>query len=98
MCSASTAEYCDSNKGVAMLCVGTTISSLAFVDDMLDVNNMEGEDAQKAHENSFTFSFNKKMSHKGKKCKSLLVNKKKKDRLPELFICDEAIENVSAVQ
>ena len=36
LCSASTAEYCGRNKGVSVgLCV---ISSLAFVDDMLDMS------------------------------------------------------------
>ena len=95
MCSASTAEHCETNKGI---CVGTLIiSSLAFVDDMLDVS-LTWDDAHKAHENSVTFSFRKKMSHKSKKCKTLVTNKKKKDLLPELFIGDEVIENASTIE
>ena len=38
------------------------------------------------------------MSHKGKKCKSLVMNKKKKDLLPELFIGNEPIENASIIE
>ena len=95
MCSASTAEYCDLNKGV---CVGSLIvSSLVYVDDMLDVS-LTWDDAHKAHDNSVIFSFKKKMSHKGKKCKSMVTNKKKKDLIPELFIGDEAIENASLIE
>ena len=95
MCSASTAEYCETNKGVS---VGTLIvNSLVFVDDMLDVS-LTWNDAHKAHENSVIFSFKKKMYHKGKKCKSLVMNKKKKDLLPELFIGNEQIENASIIE
>ena len=95
MCSASTAEYCGTNKGV---CVGTLIvSSLVFVDDMLDVS-LTWDDANEAHENSVTFSFKKKMNHKSTKCKSLVTNKKKKDPLPELMIGEDMIENVSIIE
>ena len=95
MCSASTAEYCGANRGV---CVGTVIiSSLAFVDDMLDVS-LTWEDANESHENSVTFSFKKKMNHKSSKCKSLLTNKKKKDPLPELIIGEDVIENASTIE
>ena len=38
------------------------------------------------------------IAHKGKKCKSLLTNKRAKDPLPELFIGDEAIEKASAIE
>ena len=95
MCSASTAEYCGTSKGV---CMGTLlIDSLVFVDDMLDVSLSWG-DAHKSHENSVIFSFKKKMNHKGKKCKSLVANKKKKNLLPNLMIGDEATENASVIE
>ena len=95
MCSASTAEYCETNKGV---CVGTVIvDSLVFVDDMLDVS-LTWEDAHKAHENSVIFSFKKKMNHKSSKCKSMVTNKRKSDLFPELLIGNEIVENVSSIE
>ena len=95
MCSASTAEYCSTNKGV---CVGTlVVSSLAFVDDMLDVS-LTCRDTVNAHENSIAFSFKKKMNHKPKKCKSLIANQKKRDPIPTLMIQDEALENALMVE
>ena len=95
MCSASTAEYCGCNKGV---CVGTAVvSSLAFVDDMLDVS-LSGSDTQLSHGNSVAFSFKKKMNHKAKKCKSLLTNGKKKDLSPTLMIGDEVVEIASLIE
>ena len=78
--------------------MGTLIvNSLVYVDDLLDVS-LTWEDAHKAHENSVIFSFKKKMTHKGRKCKSLVTNKKKKDPLPELFVGDEAIENATFIE
>lgn len=95
LCSASTAEYCGMNKGV---CVGTSVvSSLAFVDDMLDVS-LTCSDTLEAHEKSIAFSFKKKMNHKPKKCKSLVVNPKKKDPIPTLMILDEALENALMIE
>ena len=53
LCSASTAEYCGVNKGVA---VGSCIiSSLAFVDDMLDASE-DTSSAEMAHLQALAFS------------------------------------------
>ena len=92
LCSASTGEYCGLNKGVA---IGNYIvSSLAFVDDLLDLSQ-DSDDAETAHLNSLSFSCRKKIKHNSTKCKGLVVNKKKNERLPIMFIGDERIKHVS---
>ena len=90
LCSTSTAEYCETNKGIA---VGDAIvSSLMFVDDTLDVN-ITTDDAEESHVNATIFGRKKKLPYSKKKCKSLTVNGKK-CRQPELFIDDTKIETV----
>lgn len=75
LCSASTAEYNNgNNKGVS---VGTTlISSLEFVDDMMDLSSSIN-DAIDAHEQAILFSAKKKWSYSTEKCGTMIVNKPK---------------------
>ena len=95
LCSVSTGEYCGQNKGVA---VGTCcISSLAFVDDMLDVSE-NSYDAEMAHLQALVFSHRKKMTYNSPKCKGMVVNKKKGERLPIMFIEDAVIEIVAQIK
>ena len=83
LCSVSTAEYCETNTGVA---VGRAIvSSLLFVDDIIDLNgNANG--AATSHENTIIFGRRKKLGYSRKKCKSMVINGKKSDELPSLYI------------
>ena len=87
LCSASTAEYCGNNRGVA---VGTCIiSTLAFVDDLLDMSQ-DVSDAEKANINAVAFSCLKKMLFNAQgKCKGMIVNKKSSDAQPSMFIRDK---------
>ena len=95
LCSASTAEYCGVNKGVA---VGTCIiSSLAFVDDMLDASE-DTYSAEMAHLQALAFSLRKKLEYNAPKCKAMMVNKKKGDKPPIMFIADHLIEIVSQIK
>ena len=95
LCSASTAEYCGVNKGVA---VGNCIiSSLAFVDDMLDASE-DHSDAESAHLHALAFSHRKKLKYNAPKCKAMVVNKKKAEGLPLMFIEDQLIEIVSQIK
>lgn len=88
LCSTSTAEYCETNKGVA---VGETIvSSLLFVDDAFDLSTT-ADDTEESHVNAMIFGRRKKLPYSKKKCKSLTVNGKK-CRQPELFIEDTKME------
>jgi hypothetical protein len=90
--SATTAEYCGSNKGVS---VGTCkISSLAFVDDMMDLSD-DAPDAEIAHLNALNFSYKKKMNYSEGKCKGMAVHGKKHDKMPQMYIKDSLIELVS---
>ena len=95
LCSASTAEYCGNNRGVA---VGTCIiSTLAFVDDLLDMSQ-DVSDAEKANINAVAFSCLKKMLFNAQgKCKGMIVNKKSSDAQPSMFIRDKRIELLSHV-
>ena len=91
MCSASTGEYCGYNKGVS---VGSCIiSSLAFVDDILDLS-LDSNDAEDANLNAMVFGHKKNLTYSKGKCKSLGVNCKKNDRLPCMYIEGERMENV----
>ena len=59
LCSASTGEYCGLNKGVT---VGTcVISSLAFVDDLLDASE-NCNDAETANLHATAFGYRKKLN------------------------------------
>ena len=95
LCSASTGEYCGTNKGVA---VGTCIiSTLAFVDDLLDMSE-NASDAEKANLRAIAFSLLKKMLFNSQgKCKGMIVNKKLNDIEPLMFIRDKRIEFLSDV-
>ena len=92
LCSASTAEYCGRNKGVS---VGSyTVSSLAFVDDMIDLSE-DSYDAETAHLEGLAFSCKKKVKYNGKKCKGMIVNKRRNERSAVMFIDEEKLELVS---
>ena len=83
LCSVTTAEYCSINKGIAVC--DAVVISLLFVDDDLDVNDTT-DDAVRSHENATLFARMKKIGHSKKKCKTMVVNGKKNDIPPELYI------------
>ena len=95
LCSASTGEYCGSNKGVT---VGTcVISSLAFVDDLLDASE-DCPDAETANLHATAFGYRKKLNYSCGKCKGMVVNKGKNDKLPCMFIRDQKLELVKLIK
>ena len=53
MCSATTGEYCEKNKGVTM--GETSVASLAFVDDIADLSEFFG-DVIISHQNAVKFA------------------------------------------
>ena len=91
LCSSSTAEYCGTNKGIA---IGTCIiSSLAFVDDMLDVS-VDAEESETSHLHASAFSFKKKLRYSPPKCEGMVINGKKGEVLPCMFLEEEMIKHV----
>ena len=94
LCSAATAEYCEQNKGITMGDV--RIATLAYVDDLIDVND-SGDNTTLAHNNAQTFSKKKKLEYTPDKCNIMLVNGKKSDVIPELFIEETKVKEVHAV-
>ena len=91
MCSATTAEYCGRNKGITIGDV--QITALAYVDDIIDVNETNA-DTKIAHHNAQEFSMEKKLDFAGDKCNGMLVNGKKDDRFPTLYIGKEIVKEV----
>ena len=91
LCSCSTAEYCGVNKGIA---IGTCIiSSLAFVDDMLDISELN--EAEAAHLKAIAFSLRKKLKYSLPKCEGMVINgKKHTENLPALFLEDKELKHV----
>lgn len=93
LCSASTGEYCQVNKGVT---VGDLqIATLAYVDDIYDLNQSD-ENTIEAHQNAQVFAMRKKQSYAPEKCNVMLVNRRNKTNLvvPKLKINDEIMEEV----
>jgi len=69
------------------------VSSLLFVDDVIDVST-NCLDAEDSHDNAVLFSKKKKLPFSKKKCKSMVVNKKKNDPTPNLYIEEAKVDNV----
>ena len=80
------------------MAVGTVvISTLAFVDDLLDMSE-NAQDAEKANLRALAFALLKKLLFNSEgKCKGMLVNKKMGDLQPRMFIRDKNIEFFSYV-
>ena len=71
LCSGSTAEYCGRNEGVP---VGNMmLSSLLFVDDVLDMNDTELK-RDEAHRQAVLFTNENNLSLSGSKCYCMTVN------------------------
>ena len=95
ICSATTAEYCGRNKGITIGDV--QIATLAYVDDIIDINETNF-DTKIAHHNAQEFSKEKKLDFAGDKCNGMLINGKKDDRFPEMYIGDEIVKEVHLIE
>ena len=83
LCSGSTGEYCGRNEGVP---VGDmTLSSLLFVDDVLDMTETEVKRVR-AHEQAVIFTKENNLSLSGTKCYCLAMNNG--GNLPEPMVID----------
>ena len=96
MCSATTAEYCEVNKGIN---IGTTtISSLAFVDDIADLSDFFG-DVIISHDNALAFARKKKLQLAPDKCFVMVIKQKgKKNPVPTLYVNGEEVGVVSSIK
>ena len=94
LCSSSTAEYCGTNTGVAVL--DTIVSSLLWVDDTADLSTCK-HDAEDSHENAVLFGRKKKTPYSKKKCKTMVINGKKKDLPADLFIENFKLDAVQKI-
>ena len=95
MCSATTAEYCGINVGIV---IGTaSIATLAFVDDIADLSG-SSEDALTSHINALEFALRKKLNFAPDKCFIMLVNGKSMDKIPDLYINGEKVDQVKLLK
>ena len=95
LCSTSTAEYCENNIGIAVF--NAIVSSLVWVDDTLDLS-ISAKNAEKSHEKALLFGRKKKVPYSKTKCKGMVVNGKKKDISPELYIDEVKMEIVQLIE
>ena len=96
MCSATTAEYCENNKGVTM--GEATVASLAFVDDIADLSSDFG-DVIISHENAIAFAKMKKLQLAPDKCYVMVIKQKgKTNPVPVLYINGEEVAEVSSIK
>ena len=95
MCSATTAEYCEQNKGVN---VGDVcIASLAFVDDIADLSTTF-QDAVASHHNALSFAKKKKLQLAPDKCYIMLLQPNNKPKvIPQLEIDGGLVKEVESI-
>ena len=91
LCSASTGEFCDENKDGGVPIGKYTLSTLAYVDDMLLMNN-NVVDSNKSHSNMCFFADKKKIPLNESKCYMLPVNCKKTDPIPIQHVNSQLVE------
>ena len=95
MCSATTAEYCEHNKGI--LLGGASIASLAFVDDIADLSTTF-EDAVASHQHAISFAKRKKLELAPEKCYIMLIQpKNKSNTTPALEVGGGTVAEVDSI-
>ena len=91
LCSASTAECCDEHLRGGVNIGSANIKSLAYVDDILDVNETI-EEASSAHDTVTKFTAKKRLELKWEKCAILAINSNKKTKVPVLMVDGTAVK------
>ena len=95
MCSATTAEYCEHNKGINV--GNVSIASLAFVDDIADLSTTF-QDAVESHHNALSFAKRKKLQLAPDKCYIMLLQPKNKPKvIPQLEIDGGLVKEVDSI-
>ena len=91
LCSASTAECCEEHKQGGVSIGATSIRSLAYVDDIVDLIESE-EDAIEAHNTVTKFTSKKRLELSWKKCSIIPINTTKKNKIPVLKIDGKTVK------
>ena len=97
LCSASTAECCDEHVSGGMSIGSTSIRSLAYVDDILDIDE-DPDDASDAHNTVLEFTSKKRLELSWKKCALLAINSTKKTKIPNLLIDGKPVKRESSAK
>ena len=97
ICSASTGQLCDENKDGFAVVGGTLINDTLYVDDTTDLNTDINETI-KSHNHIVNFSKAKRLGLNGQKCGIIIVNKKKHDSMPSLYIGSDRVQQISVAK
>ena len=91
LCSASTAECCTEHIRGGVTIGSANIRSLAYVDDIIDIN--EGvEEATISHETVIKFTSKKRLEISWKKCAVIPINSRKNSEMPVLYVDGKPIK------
>ena len=85
LCSASTAECCSEHTTGGVSIGSTCIRSLAYVDDILDINQ-DLESSNSAHEVVVNFTEKKRLELSWTKCSVIPINSRKNTMVPVLYV------------
>ena len=97
LCSASTAECCVEHRSGGSSIGSTSIGSLAYVDDILDISD-EVSEAEDAHQTVLNFTSKKRLELSGGKCHIVVINAKKRTEIPKLKVNGELITTESSAK
>ena len=92
-CSASTGELCDENYDGFAIVGSTVINDTLYVDDTTDLNTDINETIE-SHNHVVNFSKAKRLGLNVPKCGTIIVNKRKHDSMPSLWIDGECIKQM----
>ena len=93
ICSASTGELCDENKDGFAIIGQVLVNDTLYVDDTTDLNTDINETVV-SHHHVDNFSNAKRLGMNAPKCGILMINFRKHDSVPSLWIGDGRIERI----
>ena len=94
ICSVSTGEIC-LNEGTSVGLL--SLPPLAFVDDIVTLN-IKDRDVMSSHAHTLGFGKLKKLEINETKCYGLLVNGKKSEKFPNLYVNNELIKSADSTK
>ena len=97
LCSASTAECCEEHTTGGVRIGSTSIKSLAYVDDIVDLSE-DATEATEAHNTVLEFTSKKRLELSWKKCCVIPVNARKNTKIPCLPIENKPMKTESSAK
>ena len=97
LCSASTAECCEEHTTGGVRIGATSIRSLAYVDDILDLSE-DAKEATEAHNTVVKFTKKKRLQLSWKKCGIIPINARKNTKIPCLPVDNKPIKTETSAK